>query len=287
MKSEVFNYNGSPVTFQLGEATMVNATEMAKPFGKQAKDWLKTAQTKEFITALSEVKKILSDDLVVVSKGNFANGNPQGTWFHEDVAIEFARWLSPKFAIWCNDRIKELARYGVTATPAAVDAMLADPDTKIRTLQMLKMERERADSAERTADNLLDALERKSIENTRLLNANTANKRQLAAQAPKVEYADKVLSSVSTYTATQLAKELGFRSGRELNKLLHGLGVQYKYRNAGQWLLYAKYAEKGYTATRTHEYTKTDGVVFTSLTTVWTETGRMFVHGIIKKWRGK
>lgn len=27
---------------------------------------------------------------------------------HEDVAIEFARWLSPLFSIWCNDRIKEL-----------------------------------------------------------------------------------------------------------------------------------------------------------------------------------
>ena len=43
---------------------------------------------------------------------------------HEDVAMEFARWLSPKFAIWCNDRIKELARTGVTtvaATPAARD----------------------------------------------------------------------------------------------------------------------------------------------------------------------
>lgn len=27
---------------------------------------------------------------------------------HEDVALEFARWLSPRFAIWCNDRVKEL-----------------------------------------------------------------------------------------------------------------------------------------------------------------------------------
>jgi hypothetical protein len=27
---------------------------------------------------------------------------------HEDVALEFARWLSPAFAIWCNDRIKEI-----------------------------------------------------------------------------------------------------------------------------------------------------------------------------------
>lgn len=32
---------------------------------------------------------------------------------HEDVALEFARWLSPQFAIWCNDRIKELFKEGV------------------------------------------------------------------------------------------------------------------------------------------------------------------------------
>lgn len=31
---------------------------------------------------------------------------------HEDVALEFARWLSPMFAIWCNDRIKELLTEG-------------------------------------------------------------------------------------------------------------------------------------------------------------------------------
>ena len=34
---------------------------------------------------------------------------------HEDVALEFARWLSPAFAIWCNDRIKELLTKGTTS----------------------------------------------------------------------------------------------------------------------------------------------------------------------------
>lgn len=35
---------------------------------------------------------------------------------HEDVALEFARWLSPAFAIWCNDRIKELLMNGTVST---------------------------------------------------------------------------------------------------------------------------------------------------------------------------
>lgn len=29
MDNQVFQYNGSPITFQIGKATMVNATQMA------------------------------------------------------------------------------------------------------------------------------------------------------------------------------------------------------------------------------------------------------------------
>lgn len=83
---KVFSYNGSDISFNKGDEVMVNATEMAKPFGKSPKDFLKTEQTKRFIEALSEVKKILSSDLVRVVYGD--NG---GTWMHEDVALEFAR----------------------------------------------------------------------------------------------------------------------------------------------------------------------------------------------------
>lgn len=109
--NQIFQYHGNPISFHKGENLMVNATQMAKPFNKSPKDFLKTEQSKRFIEALSEVKKILSSDLVKVTYGN--NG---GTWMHEDVALEFARWLSPAFAIWCNDRIKELLMNGTVST---------------------------------------------------------------------------------------------------------------------------------------------------------------------------
>lgn len=114
---------------------MVNATEMAKPFGKLAKDWLSNKSTNEFIHTLSAVRTIPLTDLVVVKQGG--NGE-QGTWMHEDVALEFARWLSPAFAIWCNDRIKELMRVGFTATPATLEAMIANPDLIIGMATQLK-----------------------------------------------------------------------------------------------------------------------------------------------------
>ena len=76
--NQIFQYNGSPITFHKGDNVMVNATEMAKPFGKSPE------QTKTYVKALSEVRKILSSDLVQVIYGD--NG---GTWMHEDVALVF------------------------------------------------------------------------------------------------------------------------------------------------------------------------------------------------------
>ncbi len=107
-----FSYNSNDISFDKSNGVMVNATEMAKPFGKQPSDWLKTEQAQRMINAIAETKKSgsVENQLVVTYKGG-NNLTKQGTWMHEDLAIEFARWLSPKFAIWCNDRIKELTKY--------------------------------------------------------------------------------------------------------------------------------------------------------------------------------
>ena len=116
---------------------------------------------------------------------------------------------------------------------------------------------------------------------TQVLTAqNQLQEHELKIQAPKVEYHDKVLSSTSTYDTTQIAKELGM-SAITLNKKLQDLKVQYKL--SGQWVLYAKYQSKGYTDTRTHQYTDSQGASKTSMLTVWTEQGRKFIHSLINK----
>lgn len=118
---------------------MVNATEMAKPFGKLAKDWLSNKSTKEFLSTLSSVRTIPLTALVEIKQGG---NKEQGTWMHEDVAMEFARWLSPAFAIWCNDRIKELLTIGMTATQPTLEQMIDNPDLVIHLATQLKQERE-------------------------------------------------------------------------------------------------------------------------------------------------
>ena len=283
MSNKVFSYDNNPITFQLGEATMVNATEMAKPFGKVPKDWLRTAPSKEFVEQLASVRHICPSQLVVVNKGNSTTFK-QGTWLHEDVALEFARWLSPSFAIWRNDRIKELMRYGMTATPSTIDALLNDPDTMIQTLQALKSEREKVAQANRRIATLTDQRDCFHSENQRLQRLHTGYIKTIEQQAPLVEYANNVLNSESTYTTTQIAKELGM-SAQLLNRLLHAYGVQFK--QSGQWQLYKQYEDKGYTKTRTHTYTKKDGRAQSLLTTVWTEAGRMFLHSTIEKYRNQ
>ena len=97
----------------------------------------------------------------------------------------------------------------------------------------------------------------------------------LLAQNRIVQYYDKVLQSQSTYTTTQIAKELGMTAGM-LNKRLRWAGIQ--FRQSGQWLLKAPYQNQGYTATRTHVWESRTGETGTAMLTVWTEKGRLFIH---------
>lgn len=114
---QIFNYNNSPVSFQLGEGNvLINASEMAKPFRKRPTNWLATKQAQELITTLSAVTDIPVTGLVIVNQG----GSNQGTWLHEDLALLFAQWLSPEFYLWCNGRVKELLRFGLMATEKAL-----------------------------------------------------------------------------------------------------------------------------------------------------------------------
>lgn len=101
----VLNYNGAQVAFEeIDGKMMVNATQMAKSFGKRTRDWLVTQQAKDLLKALTEAGNLASADLQVVVKG----GTNQGTFFHEEVALLFAQWLSPEFYIACNRKLKEL-----------------------------------------------------------------------------------------------------------------------------------------------------------------------------------
>lgn len=211
-ENQIFQYNGSPITFQKGDSVMVNATEMAKPFGKLVGDWLRLKTTTEFTEALSADMQIPISALIQVVKGG---NNEQGTWMREDVALEFARWLSPSFAIWCNKRIKELLQYGMTATQPTLEQMINNPDLVISLATQLKNERE----------------EKKRLE------------QQNSKLKPKADFADAAFKAEGKVDIGQAAKILNLGFGRNtLFGKLREVGVFFKDRNEPK----QKYIDAGY-----------------------------------------
>lgn len=254
MNSQIFQYNNNAVTFRMdGGITYVSATEMAKPFGKRPNDYLSLPSTNELVKAITRKSGIAENQLIKINRGGL---NP-ATWLHEDVALDFAQWLSVDFRLWCLDRLKELLKYGITATQPTIETIIDDPDNAIKLLTALKQER---------------------AERQRLAEQNELHKQQLEMAAPKVQYYDTVLMSESTYNTNNIAKEFGM-SARTLNSILQSKGVQ--YRQGGQWLLYHKYQNRGFTKTHTYAFTRLDGSTGTSIQTVWTEAGRKFIHELL------
>ena len=180
----VFNYNGGNVTFKTEDCVVyVNATEMSKQFGKRPSKWLELPSAKEFLSTLQTIRK--SDSLVKTIEGK--NG---GTWMHEDVAIEFARWLSPAFSIWCNDKIKELLTTGKTEIKTCVQ-----PQTKGQELVL---------STFSGIDFITNALRMNNVSKVALFNKaskDLANKG--IAYIPAIDYID---SKGQLLSATELLK---------------------------------------------------------------------------------
>jgi hypothetical protein len=108
MKTEVCTYNGSAITFVVGrDSMMVNATEMAKVFGKQVNDFTSADHAKAFIQSCikngkSRFLSIEKEDDLIVSR------QKSGTWMHRVLALKFAAWLNPDFEVWVYSTIENL-----------------------------------------------------------------------------------------------------------------------------------------------------------------------------------
>ena len=118
-----------------------------------------------------------------------------------------------------------------------------------------------------------EAIEKLEIE-------NKVKDQQILEMKPKVSYYDLILQCKSLLSTTSISKDYGM-SATEFNKLLHNLGVQ--YCQGGVWFLYQRYADKGYTQTKTHNYSKSDGTQGAKPHTYWTQKGRLFLYDFLKE----
>ena len=163
-------------------------------------------------------------------------------------AKKFKRWVT-------SEVLPTIRRHGLYA----MDEVLANPDIFINALLELKAERER---------------------NANLQAVVAVQSQQMIEMHPKVSYYDVVLNCKDLVAISVIAKDYGW-SATKMNRYLKRKGIQYK-QGGEIWLLYQKYAEKGYTSTKTHSYPGSDGGIHTKVHTYWTQRGRLFIYDLLK-----
>ena len=90
----------------------------------------------------------------------------------------------------------------------------------------------------------------------------------------KANYYDRILNSKNSVPVTQIAKDYGM-SAIAFNRMLHDYGIQYSIRNS--WVLYAEYANLGYTQSKTYAIDEDKAVMHTC----WTQAGRIFLYNFL------
>ena len=162
-------------------------------------------------------------------------------------AKKFKRWVT-------SEVLPAIRKHGLYAT----DDLINDPDLAIAAFTALKKEREKTRQLEETL---------------------AIQKQQITEMKPKASYYDVVLNCKDLISTCAIAKDYG-KSAIWMNRYLHEKGIQFKQGDI--WLLYQKYAEKGYTSTKTHSYLGSKGETRTKVHTYWTQKGRLFIYDLLK-----
>ncbi|GAA2917257.1 phage antirepressor KilAC domain-containing protein [Enterococcus pseudoavium] len=157
---------------------------------------------------------------------------------HLPSAKKFKRWVT-------SEVLPQIRKHGMYAT----DELLNNPDLLIEVATKLKEERTLRLVAEQ----------------------------KVAEMQPKVNYHDIILANKSVTPISFIAKNYGM-SARQMNKILHDFGIQYRQGKA--WLLYAKYQNEGYTHIEMVPVQGTDNL---KPIMKWTQKGHLFIYDFLKK----
>ena len=87
----VKEFLGNGIEFKVVDGEVyANATSMCKSFNKTPKDWLRTAQTQRYISALEQKANMPNEMVSSIRGGDITE---QGTWIHEKLVLRLASWL--------------------------------------------------------------------------------------------------------------------------------------------------------------------------------------------------
>lgn len=164
-----------------------------------------------------------------------------------------------EFEHWVFDEVlPSIRRNGAYMTDSTLEQALTSPDFLIQLATKLKEEKAKNAQLETTV----------AVQNQQILELK-----------PKASYYDVVLNCKDLLSTTEIAKDYG-KSAKWLNNQLHEMGIQFK--QGFTWLLYQKYAEKGYTSTKTQTFSGNDGAIHSKTHTYWTQKGRLFIYDTLK-----
>jgi pyruvate-formate lyase len=130
-KAVEFIFQDTEIHFLLGNEknVMVNATEMAKVFGKRVGVFMKTENVKEFIFELERTPNGVRSDCKITD-----NRGHMGMYFDRRLALKFAAWLDVKFEIWVYSKIEEIL-FGKAKVAGERICEVALKEAKIKKLQ--------------------------------------------------------------------------------------------------------------------------------------------------------
>lgn len=101
---KTLDFNGTGIVFTADG--WINATASARAFGKDGLDnFMRHPTYLEYAQVVAESNSVKITDLKNATRGR--NGS---TFLHPELAVVFARWISPAFAYWCDKQVAALIR---------------------------------------------------------------------------------------------------------------------------------------------------------------------------------
>jgi anti-repressor protein len=198
---------------------------------------LEIGNTSQAISRLDDDEKGLISNDTPSGKQNLAHINESGLY---SLILGSKKKEAKHFKRWVTHEVlPSVRKHGAYMTDDILEKTINDPDFMIELLTNLKEEKLKRLEAETTVS---------------------------------------ILTHVNkTYTATEIAKELGFKSAIALNKDLANKKIQFQQN--GTWVFYSKYADKGYVEIK-QDVLDNGKVIYHRR---FTQMGREFLNKLYKK----
>lgn len=120
----VKEYLGNKIEFKVIDG-MVYAKANTMCDSVKLDNWKRSSNTKRYVEALRN--KASNNTVKITEFIKSEEGVKGGTWIHEKLILNLARYVSVEFEIWCDDIIAELLREGtVTIKPKSEEDMLLE-----------------------------------------------------------------------------------------------------------------------------------------------------------------